>query len=312
MFYKIKGANTMEKTYEKIDASLNENVQMLQKYINRFGYKKDDANNIKDFVIKVDNQLDYFFKNGCHYNFFKEEVTYTAYQLLGWQYDIYKDNSNYRMSYLNALLLSCSDDLNLIPVLMVCDLLIVSILREENRRFIKNGIIEEFIHDLAENLLTSNINVELYKTPNGYEFYPATESIFDEALVTDVLNWLSDYTRTKEQYDKTLKMILHQAAPRDSIDNLRLSLELFMKEFFNNEKSLENQKSLTGEYLTSHNVSKHFSSMYTTLFTHYTTYNNNEAKHNNTAEEQEIDFLLYLTGSFIRFLVKLKRDELKI
>ena len=52
--------------------------------------------------------------------------------------------------------------------------------------------------------------------------------------------------------------------------------------------------------------------MYTTLFTYYTTYNNNEAKHNNTADEQEIDFLVYLTGGFMRFLIQLKRNEKKI
>ena len=41
--------------------------------------------------------------------------------------------------------------------------------------------------------------------------------------------------------------------------------------------------------------------MYTTLFTYYTTYNNNEAKHNNTADEQEIDFLDYLTEDKNKF-----------
>lgn len=312
MFHKIKGADVMEKTYEKIDASSNVNVQMLQKYINRFGFKKDNTNDIKDFVNKLDNRLNTFFRSGYSYAYIRNDVTYPAYQLMGLQYDSSNDIDYYCRSYLHTLLFKYGNELQLIPILMACDLLINVVINGSHKSFIEYRFREDLIHSIAEDLLTSNINVALYKTPNGYEFYPATESLFDEVLVTDVLNWLCDYPRTKEQYDKTLKMILHQATPRDSIDNLRLSLELFMKEFFNNEKSLENQKSLTGEYLTSHNVSKHFSNMYTTLFTHYTTYNNNEAKHNNTAEEQEIDFLLYLTGSFMRFLIKLKRDELKI
>lgn len=237
-------------------------------------------------------------------------MTYPIYQILGWPYYDGNDKYSYQLSLLHDLLKVSSDKCKLLPVLMACELLLQYI--EKNKTLMEYESRVTFINGIAEDLLTSNINAALYKKFSGYEFYPATEPLFDESVIMDVLNWLNDYPRTKEQYDKTLKMILNQAAPRDSIDNLRLSLELFMKEFFNNEKSLENQKSLIGEYLTLQNVSKHFLNMYTTLFTYYTTYNNNEAKHNNTAEEQEIDFLLYLTGSFIRFLIKLKRDEVKV
>lgn len=296
----------MGNNYEKVDASQNINVEMLQKYANRFGYLKKDRNNIKDFITKVNNRFDYLFKDYDDYDYAKKYVTFQIFQILGKQYYIDRDNSIYRRSDLHNLMLKLSEEQQLVPVLMICEIVISYLVKEENEELVW------LTNAIAEDLLTSNINAALYKSPESYEFYPATETLFDEALVCDVLNWLSEYPRTKEQYNKTLKMILHQADPRDSVDNLRLSLELFLKEFFNNEKSLENQKSLTGEYLTSHNVSKHFSNMYTTLFIHYTTYNNNEAKHNNTADDQEIDFLVYLTGSFIRFLIQLKRNEKKV
>ncbi|WP_097005213.1 hypothetical protein [Lacrimispora amygdalina] len=296
----------MVNNYEKVDASQNINVEMLQKYANRFGYLKKDRNNIKDFITKVNNRFDYLFKNYDDYDYAKKYVTCQIFQILGKQYYIDRDNSIYSRSDLHNLMLKLSEEQQLVPVLMICEIVISYLVKEENEELVW------LTNAIAEDLLTSNINAALYKSPEGYEFYPATETLFDEALVYDVLNWLSEYPRTKEQYNKTLKMILHQADPRDLVDNLRLSLELFIKEFFCNEKSLENQKSLIGDYLTSHNVSKHFSNMYTTLFTHYTTYNNNEAKHNNTADEQEIDFLVYLTGSFIRFLIQLKRSEKKV
>ncbi len=123
---------------------------------------------------------------------------------------------------------------------MACELLLQYI--EKNKTLMEYESRVTFINGIAEDLLTSNINAALYKKFSGYEFYPATEPLFDESVIMDVLNWLNDYPRTKEQYDKTLKMILNQAAPRDSIDNLRLSLELFMKEFFNNVKSLETKR----------------------------------------------------------------------
>lgn len=53
----------MEGTHEKIDASSNKNVQILQKYINRFGYVNNERNNIGSFAIKIDNRFNDFFNS---------------------------------------------------------------------------------------------------------------------------------------------------------------------------------------------------------------------------------------------------------
>lgn len=204
----------------------------------------------------------------------------------------------------------------LIPLLFVCDNMIEFLTpTPENYMYYDDRatkIFDQFINNIAEDLLLSEVNAALYKTPEGYEFYPATEEFLDNAMVSDILNWLNDYPKVKAQYDKALKMILQQAAPRDSIDNLRITFELFLREFFRNEKSLENPKSNLGEFMNGHNVSKQFSNMYNSLFTYYTLYNNDEVKHNNTVDKQEIDFLVYQTANFMRFLIQLKRNSMKV
>ena len=44
----------------------------------------------------------------------------------------------------------------------------------------------------------------------------------------------------------------------------------------------------------------------------YTTYNNNSAKHNDNVNEIEIDYMLYLTGSFIRFILLIEKNKNRI
>lgn len=50
--------------------------------------------------------------------------------------------------------------------------------------------------------------------------------------------------------------------------------------------------------------------MYWKLINYYTKYQNNYAKHNDKVkvDSSEIEFILYLTGTFIRFLLTLGDD----
>lgn len=52
--------------------------------------------------------------------------------------------------------------------------------------------------------------------------------------------------------------------------------------------------------------------MYIKLIDLYATYNNNTAKHNDNVNEIEIDYIIYLTGSFIRFILLIEKNKSKI
>jgi len=77
----------------------------------------------------------------------------------------------------------------------------------------------------------------------------------------------------------------------------------------NNNKSLENQEKLLSEYLEQKNVPKELNNMYWKLIDYYAKYQNNYAKHEDKVDSSEIEFVIYLTGTFIRFLMTLEDSK---
>lgn len=49
--------------------------------------------------------------------------------------------------------------------------------------------------------------------------------------------------------------------------------------------------------------------MYITLMTYYCKYNNENAKHNDNVIDIEIDYCIYLTGSFIRMIILINKKQ---
>lgn len=166
--------------------------------------------------------------------------------------------------------------------------------------------------ELAEALKLSNANVIICKNGDNYELYPMDVELLSNKLVVDVLSWLNEYPNTKTSFSKALKIKKTPDKYRNIIDELRLSIEFLFKQLFNNNKSLENQKSNLGNYLKENNVSTEISNMYIKLIDLYATYNNNTAKHNDNVNEIEIDYIIYLTGSFIRFILLIEKNKSKI
>ncbi|MEI3066496.1 hypothetical protein [Phascolarctobacterium faecium] len=169
--------------------------------------------------------------------------------------------------------------------------------------------------NIAEALKVSNINAVLCDTSEGYKFYPANSDFLDQKLVIDVLNWLSKYPPAKEQYDVSLKLFLKSDTPRVIIDSLRLTIELFFKQLFQNDKSLENQKNNIGNYLKNKDISAEISNMYVKLIDYFAIYNNQHIKHNDDSEKiksSEIEYLVYLTGNFLRFIIQLENEKITL
>ena len=138
----------------------------------------------------------------------------------------------------------------------LCTLLAEFELREESDLYLWLQILERLLDSpgrgdkqkkrlalkIAEALKLSGIGAALCRLEGGrYAFYPATEPFLDRALVFDVLGWLDAYPKAREQYREALRLLLHGDRTRKAIDCLRLSLELFCKQRYQNEKSLENQ-----------------------------------------------------------------------
>jgi len=167
----------------------------------------------------------------------------------------------------------------------------------------------ELVNKIVEALKLSNANVKILKKENDYELYPVRIEFLDEPLIIDNLIWLDKYKITKEHFSSAIKVQRKKQNYRNIVDELRFSLESFFQQLFSNKKSLENQKNNIGEFLKNNNISTIISNMYIKLFDLYTVYNNDNAKHGDNITEQEIDYLIYLTGSFIRLILQVEEAK---
>ena len=162
---------------------------------------------------------------------------------------------------------------------------------------------------ISEAIVLSGLDIQLCKRGSEYVFYPSGAELLDTKVVNDTLNWLEKYPNSREKFHEALILQKKHESVRQVIDTMRLALELFIKQYFNNEKSLENQKELLGKYLKEQDVAKEIRDMFLTLFLFYTRYNNENVKHADNCIELESEYIIYLTGTFIRFLIKVREKE---
>lgn len=170
----------------------------------------------------------------------------------------------------------------------------------------------ELVNKVLEALKLSNANVKILKKENNYELYPIHVEFLDIPLVIDNLIWLDKYDNTKKHFSNAVKMQRTKQNYRNIVDELRFSLESFFQQLFSNKKTLENQKNNVGDFLKNNNISTTISNMYIKLFDLYTIYNNDNAKHGDNITENEVDYLIYLTGSFIRLILQIEEEKMKV
>jgi hypothetical protein len=157
---------------------------------------------------------------------------------------------------------------------------------------------------LRNAITCSQVQINLVETENDYLFYPAGAKFLDQRLVNDVLNWIQKYPDVYENFKNALEKYNQRIYQRNLIDNLRLAFELLVKHVLGNNKSLENQaKAELGRYLKDKGISGEVRNLYVTLVKYYTDYQNKHVKHNDNINETEIELILYLTGTFMRFLL---------
>lgn len=171
---------------------------------------------------------------------------------------------------------------------------------------------EQLAIKLAEAIELSNANLKIIKDGDEYCIISRDIDFLDEPLVIDNLKWLNNYEEVKSHFLKSLKFERKEDLYRNIIDELRLSLELLFQRIFNNKKTLENQISQIGNYLKENNVSTTISNMYKKLIDLYAKYNNDNAKHGDEVSEVEIDYLTYLTGTFMRLILQIEEEKKKV
>lgn len=126
----------------------------------------------------------------------------------------------------------------------------------------------------------------------------------DTELVKETKHWLDNYPEALKVYNDALLKYEQQKYQRNVLDDMRVSLELLLKRLLNNDKSLENQLSLIGGKLGERKIGKELIAMNHTIIDYYTKYQNNQVKHNDNVNENEIEYVIELTSIFMKFLIK--------
>ena len=132
-----------------------------------------------------------------------------------------------------------------------------------------------------------------------------TPSEVNETLIEETRHWLSEYPDSLSLYSQALDKYSHGAFHRNLLDDLRLSLEKLLRDIFGNSKSLENQIPQVGQHIKSKGGSAELSNMFVKLIDYYAKYNNSYVKHDDAVIEEEIEFILEITSSFMKHLVRL-------
>lgn len=162
---------------------------------------------------------------------------------------------------------------------------------------------KDFLIGIQEAVSITGVPLGIKQTESEIIFYPEGAKLLDEKLINDNLDWLSAHPKSYETFKMSLMEIGIQGKERNVVDHLRLSLELLLKDIFNNGKSLENQKSDIGNYLKSKNISPEISNLLERVLDYYAKHQNNKAKHDCAVLSSEVEFILYLTGTVMRFLL---------
>lgn len=138
-------------------------------------------------------------------------------------------------------------------------------------------------------------------------FYPGGAELLDEGTVNDVLQWLGGYPEASKSFKAALQFYM-QGSPekhRNLLDNLRLSLEMLIRQVLKNEKSLESQKPILLAWLKGRGLHQQVINMFDSLLSQYAAYQNDAVKHGEKYGGDEIEFMIYQTGTFMRLILRL-------
>ncbi|MDB5128340.1 MAG: hypothetical protein JWQ85_2572 [Mucilaginibacter sp.] len=116
--------------------------------------------------------------------------------------------------------------------------------------------------------------------------------------------FLKAFPDAEKSYNSGMEKIQKGIYQRNALDDLRLSLELLLKQILGNSKSLENQRPAITEFFKNNNVSLQIANMFWTLIDQYSKYHNDSVKHNDNIQHSEVDLVFNLTTIFIKQIIQ--------
>ncbi|EGP5362808.1 hypothetical protein [Enterococcus faecium] len=187
---------------------------------------------------------------------------------------------------------------------------------ENKSNFLKKNLLNLDDSQAFKTIIFLSTKIENYKTLDEIESvlnkmkqqfpqYNNEDSILNQDLVEETKHWLDGYPKALQEYLNAEQQYIDRKYDRNSLDNLRLSLELLIKDLSGVNKSIENQDyhALLKD-LKSAKVSPQLRNMIKLLIDYYSVYQNEFVKHDSSVEETEIEVIFELTSTMMKFLIR--------
>lgn len=179
----------------------------------------------------------------------------------------------------------------------------------EEAEYPEMGALAADLREAAE--ATPGIEIAVAQRGKGITLYPRGSKLLDDALVNESLEMLQDFPDAQRHFDKALglRMAKKQHLYRNLLDELRKSLEELVKSLLKNRKSLENNRTGLLKWAKDNGAHPQVASLLSCLLSHYAQYQNDAVKHGENWSHVEVDYMVYLTGSFMWLLLELHGSD---
>jgi len=191
------------------------------------------------------------------------------------------------------------DELNSI----VTGIQVLFIILEQNSQY---EIMKEYAEAIKHDIDLSNINIRVAIYNEKVLLYPKGARLLDDRLVNDNLIWLENYPKVLEHFESALNQY-HLGNLDNCLHGLRKTLEIFIKAYLPSKR--RDFKRLIEEltkHLKSKLVHKQIRKIYHDILMYYNEYQNDAEKHGDNYRPEDIEFIIYQTGSLIRFLITIE------
>jgi len=173
-----------------------------------------------------------------------------------------------------------------------------------------NALYGEYVPEIAEQreeiiqyhgLLSRNCNAILALLKR--ELVKQTDN-FEAGIMPLTYANLSVCPAAQTVYKSGITKYAEKKYERNILDDMRLSLELLVKQILSNGKSLENQTSELGTKLSGYHTE--LRNLIIKTVDYLCKYQNQYVKHNDAVNPEEIDYIIEQTSATINFLIKVK------
>lgn len=154
------------------------------------------------------------------------------------------------------------------------------------------------------------INELKIEVDNSLERYFSNEkSDFRKKGYAGLANFLAKYPDVYSSYQSAREKYERGIYDRNTLDDMRLSLEQLLKSILKNDKPLEKQEIPLAQYLESHGTAKEICNMFHTVLNLLAKYQNNHVKHKEDIAKNDMQTIINQT---LLIMERLQQEEAKI